>query len=222
MHGLADWRHLGPEYVVSGRAVADLEPVPLAPLLVQQLLELLVRHELLVPVQDGDVEVGVHVALVGARLQERLHLVLGGAPVQEALGELLAALGDVHVLAGEVLDLGGVDPGLARVLEALLERVVLVHVLGGLEDDALVDGAGARLEQLDALEVVLVYSPVGVGAQPVSVGIEHGQALPVLLQSRVDHAVRVQLHALPHPVAVLLVPCQQDLHPCEFFLFENP
>ena len=39
-------------------------PVLLAPLLVEQLLELLVGNELLVTVEDGDVEVGVGVAVV--------------------------------------------------------------------------------------------------------------------------------------------------------------
>ena len=52
----------------------QLHPVPLTPLLVQQLLEFLVSHELLVPVQDGDVEVGVHVATVRTGLKKGLDL----------------------------------------------------------------------------------------------------------------------------------------------------
>ena len=125
-------------------------------------------HELLVAVQDGDVEVGVGMAAKGPGLEQGLDLVLGRAPVQQPVGELIALLGDVHVLLSEVLDLVGVDPGLAGVLEALLERVVLVDVLGRLEDHALVDGAGAGLEQLDPLQVVLVDPAVRVGAQPVA------------------------------------------------------
>ena len=50
-------------------------------------------------------------------------------PVKEPLRELLALLGDVHVLLGEVLDLGGVDARLPSILEALLQGVVLVDVL---------------------------------------------------------------------------------------------
>lgn len=73
MAELAHAAHLRPEDVVAG-GVLPLEPVPLAPLLVEQLLELLVCHELFVTVQDGDVEVGVGVAGVGPGLQQRLDL----------------------------------------------------------------------------------------------------------------------------------------------------
>ena len=60
--------HLRPEDVVAGR-VLPLEPVPLAPLLVEQLLELLMGHKLFVAVQDGDIEVGVCVTRVRPVLQ---------------------------------------------------------------------------------------------------------------------------------------------------------
>ena len=73
MAELAHAAHLRPEDVVAG-GVLPLEPVPLAPLLVEQLLELLVGHELFVTVQDGDVEVGVVVTAVGLGLQKGLDL----------------------------------------------------------------------------------------------------------------------------------------------------
>ena len=79
VHQLAPAAHLRPKDVVAGR-VLPLQPVTLAPLLVQQLLELFVRHKLLVPVQDGNVEVGVSVTAVRTGLQQRLHLVLGRTP----------------------------------------------------------------------------------------------------------------------------------------------
>ena len=79
--------------------------------------------------------------------------------------KLVTFLGNVHVLFGEVLDLVGVDPGLSGVLKALLQRIVLVDVLGGLEHNALVDGTGAGLEQLDPFQVILVDPSVRVCAE---------------------------------------------------------
>ena len=62
--------------------IFPLQPVPLTPFLVQKLLELLMSNKLFVTVEDGDVEVGVHVPGVHLGLQQRLYLVLSSASVQ--------------------------------------------------------------------------------------------------------------------------------------------
>ena len=41
-----------------------MDPITLPPFLVQELLELFVSHELLMPIEDGDIEVGVMMALI--------------------------------------------------------------------------------------------------------------------------------------------------------------
>ena len=73
MSDLLEFSHFCPEDVVPD-VVPVVHSVPLAPLLVQELLELLVSHQLLVAVQDGDVEVGVVVTAVGLGLQKGLDL----------------------------------------------------------------------------------------------------------------------------------------------------
>ena len=54
--------------------IFPLQPVPLAPFLVQKLLELLMSNKLFVTVKNGDVKVGVGVTGVGACLEKGLNL----------------------------------------------------------------------------------------------------------------------------------------------------
>ena len=50
---------------------------------------------------------------------------LGGTPIQQALGKVLALLSNVCILFGKILNLEGVASGLLGVFEAPLEWVVL-------------------------------------------------------------------------------------------------
>ncbi|TRY77465.1 hypothetical protein TCAL_16984 [Tigriopus californicus] len=81
MDGLRKAALLGPKYIVTGH-ITGLESVSLAPFLMQELLELLMSHEFFVPVQNGNVKIGVRVTAIGTRLQKGLHLVFGGTPIQ--------------------------------------------------------------------------------------------------------------------------------------------
>ena len=148
-----------------------MNSISLAPLFVEKLLELLMRHEFFVSVKNGDVEVCVMMTSVGLCLQQSLNLVFRCTFVQHRDGEVLTFLSDIIEVFIEVLYLVGVLVGLQGVLQTLLHRVVLLHVLGLLESDGAVDGAGPRLEELDLLEVILVDPPGVVRHQSESRGV---------------------------------------------------
>ena len=101
----------------------------------------------------------------------------------------------------------------------------------------LVYGASPRPEELDAFQVIFVDAPIRVRAwkianeqnvahsfhsflqkfcpfsqtESIAERVQNGKHFPVLFECRVEHAVRVELHALSDCIGVVLIPTQHGL-----------
>ena len=142
-----------------------MNSISLAPLFVKKLLELFMRYEFFMSIENGDVEVCIMVTSVGLCLQQSLYLVLCCTFLQHFYGKVLALLCYVIEVFIKVLYLVGVVFSLESVLQTFLHGIIFLRILRLLESHSAVDWAGAGFEQLDLLEIIFVDSPSVVGHQ---------------------------------------------------------